>query len=337
VTERITSAVTSLSWIPSEAITGSTRLPFDLGVTHYDDPPPEVIDDLDALHRAGAFRFANRLEGWVEVDDDGRIVAAGQSGGGLLSPTFAKVGPARIRFQPTAFPDLVPPADWGATSATFRQTCGGRPGIPAPRKVHHPPFLQLRGPTVWTTLALTIRADGTSSFELEGASPFPRHWLYGDDGRLAAKAGLIDFKDWYGNAFGSHSPWGDEDSPALTATVETALERELATRIMRGGAAEPVLRRLEPGEVLVEQGAPGAWMFLLLDGILGVTVDGEPVAELGPGAVVGERAALEDGRRTATLTARTAARVAAVPVEDVEPAALEALAEGHRREEGESV
>ena len=334
MTARHTASVTAVSWIPSEAISGSTRLPFDLGVTHYDDPPPDVIDDLEALHRAGAFRFANRLEAWVDVDDEGRITAVGQSGGGLLSPTFAKLGPARIRFQPTAFPDLVPAPDWGATSAVFRQTCGGRPGIPAPRRVAHPPFVQLRGPSVWTTLALTIRADGTSSFELEGASPFPRHWLYDGDGRLAAKAGLVDFKDWYANAFGSHSPWGDEDSPAMTATVETALERQLAGMIMRG-RAKPSFRKLHPGDVLVEQGSAGDALYLLLDGILRVSVDGQPVAELGPGAVVGERAALEDGRRTATLTAVTPARVASAPVADIDPAVLEELAEGHHREDAD--
>ena len=332
MTTRHTSSVTSLSWIPSEAISGSTRLPFDLGVIHYDDPPPDHLDDLDGLHRAGRFRFANRLEGWVVVDD-GRIVGAGQSGGGLLSATVAKIGPKRIRFQPTAFPDIVPSQpDWGATSATFRQTCGGRPGIPAPRRVSHPPFVQLRGPTVWTTRALTINADGSSSFALEGASPFPRHWVYDGDGNLASKAGLVDFKDWYANAFGPHSPWGDEDSPAVSATVESALERQLSTQIMRGGA-KPSIRKLKEGEVLVEQGSSGDLLYLLLDGILGVTVDGEAVAELGPGAVVGERAALEGGVRTATLTARTPVRVAAAHVVDIEPAVLEELAEGHRRED----
>jgi hypothetical protein len=333
VTTRYTSSVTSLSWIPSEAISGSTRLPFDLGLTHYDDPPPDHLDDLDALHRAGRFRFANRLEGWVVVDD-GRIVAAGQSGGGLLSETIAKVGPKRIRFQPTAFPDIVPSQpDWGATAAVFRQTCGGRPGIPAPRRVSHPPFVQFRGPTVWTTLKLTINADGSSSHELEGASPFPRHWLYDHDGNLASKAGLVDFKDWYANAFGPHSPWGDEDSPAIAATVESALERQLSTQIMRGGT-KPSIRKLKEGDVLVEQGSSGDLLYLLLDGVLRVTVDGEPVAELGPGAVVGERAALEGGVRTATLTAITPVRVAAVHVGDIEPGVLEELAEGHRREDG---
>ena len=52
------------------------------------------------------------------------------------------------------------------------------------------PFVQFEAPTVWTTLALTIHADGRSEHELLGASQFPRHWVYGDDGALVAKAGL---------------------------------------------------------------------------------------------------------------------------------------------------
>ena len=44
-------------------------------------------------------------------------------------------------------------------------------------------------------------------------------------------------------------------------------------------------------------------MFMLLDGVLQVEIDGEPVAEIGSGAVLGELAVLGDGRRTATLRA----------------------------------
>ena len=47
---RIESSVTTLSWIPSEAIASMTaKLPFELGVAHYDETPPDVIDDLTAL------------------------------------------------------------------------------------------------------------------------------------------------------------------------------------------------------------------------------------------------------------------------------------------------
>ena len=46
---RIESSVTSLSWIPSEAVTGANKSVFEIGFTHYDDPPPDVIEDLEAL------------------------------------------------------------------------------------------------------------------------------------------------------------------------------------------------------------------------------------------------------------------------------------------------
>ena len=71
---RIESSVTSLSWIPSEAVKGMTRLPFDMGVAHYDPPPPDVLEDLEALRKADRFRFANALRAWIEVED-GRVVA----------------------------------------------------------------------------------------------------------------------------------------------------------------------------------------------------------------------------------------------------------------------
>ncbi len=78
---RIESSVTSISWIPSEAISGMTKLPFAFGVAHYDEPPPDVIEDLDGLRDADRFRFANVLRAWIEVED-GQIVDYGHLGGG---------------------------------------------------------------------------------------------------------------------------------------------------------------------------------------------------------------------------------------------------------------
>ena len=86
--------------------------------------------------------------------------------------------------------------------------------------------------------------------------------------------------------------------------------------------------------MLIRQGDPGRSLFLLLDGIVSVDVDGSGLVELGPGAVVGERAVLEGGLRTSTLTAVTPVRVAEATAETVDTAALRTLAEGHRREEG---
>ena len=154
--------------------------------------------------------------------------------------------------------------------------------------------MQYFAPIAWSTLELTVHADGRSERRLVGASPFPRHWVYDDGGALIAKSGLIDYKDWAGKAFGKHTPWGDEESPALVSAVETALERKLAG-VMMHGAAKPTIRTLKAGTTLTEQGAAGGELFLLLDGVLVVDVDGTEVAEVGPGAVLGERAELEGG------------------------------------------
>jgi len=84
------SSILSLSWIPSEAIEGSMRVPFDIGVAHYDDPPPDKISSaaaLERLRKADGFRFANRLTAWVEVNDKGRITGAGYEGGGHMGAT----------------------------------------------------------------------------------------------------------------------------------------------------------------------------------------------------------------------------------------------------------
>jgi hypothetical protein len=201
-----------------------------------------------------------------------------------------------------------------------------------PRPVPRPPFVQYLAPIAWTTVQLEIRADGTSQGQLVGASNFPRHWVYADDGKLAAKSGLTDFKDWVRHAFGAETPWGDLDSPALVTQVESALERELSTTVMRSGA-KPEIKKVKAGKALVEQGDSGQDLFVLLDGVLTVEVDGEVLAEIGPGAVLGERAVLEGGRRTSTLRAVTACRVAVARPDQIDTERLAALADSHRREE----
>jgi hypothetical protein len=327
---RIESSVTSVSWIPSEAVTGMTKLPFELGFTHYDNPPPDVIENLEALGAADGFRFANRLGAWIEVQN-GKIVDHGYAGGAVMGSTTVRLG-KQATFAAVGFPEIRRDPEVSPTSVRFVQTAGGRPAIPAPRRVRHPPFVQLKGPTVWTTLAITLNIDGSRQFELAGASPFPRHWIYDDAGKLTQKAGLTDFKEWYRHAFGKHTPWGDEDSRALVTTAETALERELSLEIMRDDA-KPKIKKLRKGKVLTKQGEPGDEVFLLLDGVLSVDVDGEPVAELGPGAILGERAVLEGGVRTATLRAVTRCKVAVVPSDRVDPKALTEVSKRHRRED----
>ena len=330
---RIEKSVASLSWIPSEAIKGVMKAPFEAGLTHYDEVPPDVLDDIESLRQGDRFRFINHLTAWVEVAD-GAIVDAGfgDDSGGIMGSTTVKVGPAKTVFQAGQLEDLRNGPDWGAESATFIQTTGGRTGLPAPRRVNHPPFVQWLAPLVWSTLSLTINADGSTSYRMTGASKFPRHWVYDTERALAAKAGMADFKDWYHNAFGKHTPWGDEESPALITAAETALERQLSKTVMQGGA-KPRTRKVKAGKLLTEQGAEGDELFLLLDGVLSVEVDGEPLAEVGPGAILGERAILEGGARTSTLRALTPVKVAVAARAEIDREALAELAEGHRREE----
>jgi hypothetical protein len=300
-------------------------------VAHYDDPPPEVLEDLEELRQADRFRFANELRAWVEVDD-GRIVGYGQTGGGRIGATTMKLGSRKATFQAVPYPDIQPEPEVTETSVRFVQTAGGRTGVPAPRTVRKPPFVQIAAPTAWTTLTLTINADGSTEQGVVGASPFPRHWIYDHSGKLAAKSGLIDFKGWYKEAFGKHSPWGEEDSAALVTEVETALERQLSSQIMRGGA-KPRIRKVKAGKTLVEQGDEGDELFLVLDGVLSIEVDGEALADLGPGALLGERAILEGGVRTGTLRAVTPCKVAVASADQIDPAALAEVSAGHRREE----
>ena len=330
---RIESTVTSISWIPSEAISSlAMKLPFEKGVAHYDEPPPDVVEDLEALRRADRFRFANQLRAWIDVED-GRIVGHGQAGGGMIGSTTLRVGSRQATFQAVALPDLHPEPEVGGTEVTFVQTAGGRTGVPAPRRVRRAPFVQFRAPLAWTTLSLTISADGSSRGELVGASPFPRHWVYDATGKLMAKSGLIDFTTWFRRAFGKHSPWGDQDSPALATEVETALERQLSVQLMQG-SAKPQIRKLKAGTVVTEQGAEEDELFLVLDGVVRVEVDGERLAEYGPGSMHGERAVLEGGRRTSTITAVTPCTLAVASADQVDRDALVALSAGHRREEG---
>jgi hypothetical protein len=323
---RIEGSVTAISWIPSEAIEGLPKLPFELGVGHYDDPPPDRLSpgDLERLRDADRFREANLLKAWIDVED-GAIVGAGYDGAGLVGSTTFQIGPKAIVVPGVAFEVLRAEPEISADRARFVQTVGGRAGFPAPRRVKGGPLFRVHSATAWTTLALTLHADGRVEREVVGASPFPRHWIYDSDGVLAEKSGTVDFKKWYREAHGDNTPWGDSESPAVVAAAETAMERELS-RILLWGDTKLPRRTLGEGDVLVEQGAAGDDLYLILDGVLGVEVDGEQVAEMGPGTMLGERASLEGGARTATLRAITPCRVAAIASELVTQRELAALA-----------
>jgi CRP-like cAMP-binding protein len=60
----------------------------------------------------------------------------------------------------------------------------------------------------------------------------------------------------------------------------------------------------EGGETLIEQGAPGDCLYVLIDGQVDVVVDGRvKLATVGSRAILGEMAVVTDAPRTATCTA----------------------------------
>jgi hypothetical protein len=328
---RVEGSVTSVSWIPSEAVSGLVfRVPFEVGMSHYDDPPPDELPDVGEFLAADRARFINELRAWIEVED-GVVVGHGQAGKGRIGVTSLRLGGMGMAFAAIPFPDRRKEEVLDGAAVRFEQTCGGRTGVPAPRRVDRPPFVQFAAPPAWTTLALTLHADGRQEFELVGASPFPRHWIYDDQRRLSAKSARINYHRWSTESFGRNTPWGDSDSAVVVTAVESALERELSRSIMRAGQ-KPQIRRIKAGEFLTRQGDESDELYLLLDGLLRVDVDGETVAEIGPGAVLGERAILESGRRTASLTAVTRCRVAVAGRDAIQPEALREIAKAHRRE-----
>lgn len=63
--------------------------------------------------------------------------------------------------------------------------------------------------------------------------------------------------------------------------------------------------RVPAGHVVVREGDPGGEFYVIVDGTGRVSVDGRPVADLGPGSFFGEMALLDGGDRLATVTAQT--------------------------------
>ena len=109
------------------------------------------------------------------------------------------------------------------------------------------------------------------------------------------------------------------------------MERQLSRVIM--GEGKPKVRKLKEGATLTKQGEEADAIYLLLDGVIQVDVDGEEIANLGPGALIGERAVLEGGSGTATLLAVTPCKVAEARKVELDLDKLAEVSEGHRREE----
>jgi CRP-like cAMP-binding protein len=76
-------------------------------------------------------------------------------------------------------------------------------------------------------------------------------------------------------------------------------------------------RTLEPGTSVVQEGTmSGVGFFVVADGEVTVTRDGNELATLGPGSYFGELALISERQRNATVTAKTEVRALEIPFWD---------------------
>ena len=232
---RFESSVTAISWIPSEAIEGMPKLPFELGIGHYDEPPPDRLEegDLERLRDEDRFREANHLKAWIEVED-GKIVGHGQEGGGLVGVDDV---PPRVQGRrPGRRLRHAPAGARGARQLRPLRADGRRArGVPGAAAGQRQAVLPHPVRDGLDDAGADDRADGESFHEVLGASAFPRHWIYDRDGNLVKKSGTVDFKAWYREAHGENTPWGGEESDAFVTVAESAFERELSRDLMTTG------------------------------------------------------------------------------------------------------
>ena len=230
---RIEGSVTAISWIPSEAIEGLPKLPVRARCRALRRAPrPTGSTHLGQLRDEDRFREANLLgvdRGRGRQGRRGRLEGEASS---ARQPSASDRGDARprgpVRGSASSRSRRFCPRTARASSRPWRaRACPRRDPSAAGR------CSASDSATAWTTLALHLHADGGSKHELVGASPFPRHWIYDDEGGRR-EDGDVDFKKWYRESYGENTPWGEEDSPAVVTAAETALERELSQPSSRG-------------------------------------------------------------------------------------------------------
>jgi hypothetical protein len=232
------------------------------------------------------------------------------TGGGRLGSTTVRLRSRGLTFAGVALPDLTPPPEVYPDRVRFTQTAGGHTGAPVPRAVPHPPFWRLTAPIAWSTIALTLAADGSSRAQIAAASPFPRHYLYDSTGRLTHKSALIRYKDWIRRSE-LRNPWQGGGEPVPVAAVRGRAERSLADTILVAGDYRQ--HDLPEGALLSERPIAGTQVHLLLDGLLLIEIDQQPVLEAGPGAIFDPSMRTPYSKQHVTVRAQTSCRLAILP------------------------
>jgi len=98
----------------------------------------------------------------------------------------------------------------------------------------------------------------------------------------------------------------------LDLLANTTLFSGLSEETLEKIAAVAREIRSNPGDILMEEGSSAYGLHVIIEGTADVMVGANSVAELGPGDTFGEIALLDDGVRSATVTAKTPIRVMAI-------------------------
>lgn len=94
-------------------------------------------------------------------------------------------------------------------------------------------------------------------------------------------------------------------SDAVEALKQVPLFAELGPKELELLARQLHERRFSEGAAVTTEGETGAGFFVIVEGNAAVSVAGEEKAVLGPGDYFGEIALIDDGVRSASLTAAT--------------------------------
>jgi CRP-like cAMP-binding protein len=122
--------------------------------------------------------------------------------------------------------------------------------------------------------------------------------------------------------FAGYAPLVRQKAPKLTRNDRRQLLDELTSHAVLGGCERDDLAALikesEPcslpaGWAMIAEGTPADFCYAILKGSAGVYRGGQLIAEIGPGALVGEMAVLTGELRSATVTTHTRVSALGVP------------------------
>ena len=94
---------------------------------------------------------------------------------------------------------------------------------------------------------------------------------------------------------------------------------DVSDKDLRSIAVSMRRRAFAPGERIVAEGEGGIGFFFVETGSASITIDGKPVATIGPGTHFGEIALLSGAERTATVSAESDVVVWGMPAWNFRP------------------